>query len=53
MAGFPVDPGKEFFMSMKANKVPRRRHGEKGFTMTLEEFQRLWCEILGVTPAKE
>ena len=51
--GFPTDPGKEFFMSMKANMVPRRRHREKGFIIPLEEFQRLWCEILGVAPAKE
>lgn len=51
--GFPEDPGKEFFMSMKANKVPRRRYGEKGFIIPLEEFQRLWCEILGVVATKE
>ncbi len=51
--GFPGDPGKEFFMSMQANKVPRSRYGEKGFIIPLDEFQRLWCEILGVAPAKE
>jgi hypothetical protein len=51
--GFPEDPGKEFFLSMKANKVPRRRHGEKGFIIPLKEFQRLWCELLGVAAVKE
>ena len=51
--GFPEDPGKEFFMSMKANKVPRSRYGEKGFIIPLKEFQRLWCELLGVGAIKE
>ncbi len=51
--GFPEYPGKELFMSLNANKVPRSRHGEKGFIIPLKEFQRLWCEILGVQPAKE
>ena len=51
--GFPEDPGKEFFMSMKANKVPRSRYGEKGFIIPLEEFQRLWCELLGVGAVRD
>jgi hypothetical protein len=51
--GFPDEPGKEFHLSMRANKVPRSRYGEIGFIIPLNEFQRLWCEILGVAPAKE
>jgi hypothetical protein len=51
--GFPDEPGKEFYLSMRANRVPCSRYGEKGFIIPLNEFQRLWCEILGVAPAKE
>ncbi len=51
--GFPDDPGKEFFLSMNVNKMLRTRHGEKRYIVPLEEFQRLWCEILGVPAAKE
>lgn len=50
--GFPTDPGQEFYLCLKANQTPRTRYGEKGFVIPLEEFQRLWCEILGVAPAK-
>ena len=50
--GFPDDPGQEFYLCLKANQTPRTRYGEKGFILPIEEFQRLWCEILGVAPAK-
>ncbi len=51
--GFPQDPGQEFYLSFKVNRGIRSRYGEKGCIVPLEEFQRLWCEILGVAPAKE
>lgn len=51
--GLPESPDREFYLSMKTNKVPRSRYGEKGFIIPLEEFQRLWCEFLGVSPVKE
>lgn len=51
--GFPDDPGKEFFLSVKVNKMLRTRYGEKRYILPLEEFQRLWCETLAVPAVKE
>ena len=51
--GFPSDPGQEFYLSMKVNKAPRSKNGEKECLWPLEVFQQAWCERLGVKPVKE
>lgn len=48
--GFPVNPGAEFYYATKCNQTFRSRYGEKQYIIPLVEFQRQWCERLGVSP---
>lgn len=48
-----TDPSQLFELSCFINKTPRSRHGEKQCIFPLEEFQRLWCEWLGVATVAE
>ncbi|ABB39661.2 hypothetical protein Dde_2866 [Oleidesulfovibrio alaskensis G20] len=41
-----------FQMNIRINETPRTRYGEKNYIWSLREFQRLWCEHLGVAAVR-